>query len=124
MSQVKDIEIYDPQIKEMPSEVEIRQPLGLSAQWLTPGLYMAQRISENSFVRFVGEKYESDYLQTIIVVDNDPEDLVDKIFEIEQKMFKRFGSLRFDVRVRVIPPAEKIGLIRDSSVTHFERNKA
>ncbi len=115
-------EIYDPEFQELPTEIEISQPMNVSAQWQTPGLYIAQRIFQDPLIRFIGEKYERDCLLTIIVLDSDPEQLLNKIFSIEQEMFKIFDGLRFDIRVRVIPLSEEISLIKKSTVAHFNRN--
>lgn len=79
-NQANQIQLYDPQRENLPSDVEVSQPYGIAANWQTPGLYMAQKISDNRKIRFVGEKYEADYLQTILVLDNDPEDLLDQVF--------------------------------------------
>ena len=115
------VEIFNPDFKDLPCYVEVSQPYGLSAEWQTPGLYLAKQISSDSSVRFVGEKYESDYLQTIIILDDDPESLLDKIFSMEQRMYEKFKGLRFDVRVKVIPIDKEIDLIKNSTIIHFER---
>ena len=65
---------------------------------MTPGLYFAQKITNNQLVRFIGEKFQVDYLQIIIVIDNDPDELLNEIFSIEQEMYKEFEWIRFDVR--------------------------
>lgn|SRR3989338_1103680 len=114
-----DIELTNPTIEETPKDVEITQP---AMPWLTPGIYLAQRVFESSEVRFVGERFESDYLQTVVVLNDDPESLLDQIFTIEQKMFDKFGKLRFDVRIRVISPTENIDLIKCSSIVHFDKD--
>ena len=98
---MQNVEFINPALEENPNDVEITQPM---VPWLTPGIYLAQRIFDSPLVRFVGERYESDYLQTVVVLDGDPEDLLEKIFSVEQKMFEKFGKLRFDVRVSVISP--------------------
>lgn len=112
------VELYDPLSEIIPSHSEITQPV---AHWLTPGMYLAQRIFDNPLVRFIGERYESEYLQTIVVLDDDPEETVDRIFEIEQKMFHKFGRTQFDIRVRVVPVDENIDLIKKSSIVHIDR---
>ena len=118
---INENQLYDPNQGNFPSDVEISQPCGIAANWQTPGLYMAQKISSHREIRFVGEKYEVDYLQTILVLDHDPEDLLDQIFSIEQEMYSKFKGLRFDVRVRVIPPQTELSVIKQSTVLHYER---
>ena len=114
-----DVQIINPNVEEIPKDMEIYQP---AMPWLTPGIYLAQRVFDNPEVRFVGERYQSDYLQIVVVLNSDPEALLDNIFSIEQKMFKKFDKLRFDVRIRVIPPSDNIELIKLSSIVHFDKN--
>lgn len=111
----------DPQVDTIPGLVEISQPIGLAAQWQTPGLYLAQRVAGNSLVRFIGEKLQPDYLQVIVVIDEDPEELLDAIFTVEQKMYQKFSGLRFDIRVRVIPEETAIETIRQSALVRYQR---
>ena len=103
-----EVELLNPSFVEEPNFVELTQP----AVWVTPGMYLAQRIFDFPQVRFVGERYESDYLQTVVVLENDPEDVLNAIFTTEQEMFRKFGRLRFDVRVRVIPLSANFDLIK------------
>lgn len=102
---------------------EVSQPVDLDAQWQTPGLYITQKIAGIPLVRFIGEKIQADCLQTIIVVDDDPEDLIDKIFSIEQELYNKFINLRFDVRLRVISPEENIEVIKKSTLSYYDRQK-
>lgn len=113
-----DVEFLNPAVEDIPTDVEITQP---SMPWLTPGIYLAQRVFDSDNVRFVGERYESDYIQIVVVLNNDPEELLEKIFAIENKMFDKFKKLRFDVRVRVVPPNENIDLIKNSCIIHFDK---
>ena len=106
---------------EKPVVLQTRLPDAL--QWQTPGLYLAYKIANNSLIRFIGEKMQTDYLQTIIVVDDDPEDLVDNIFSVEQEMYKKFKDLRFDVRLRVISIEENIEIIQKSTINLYDREE-
>lgn len=102
---------------------EIKHSAYFEAYWQTPGSYIANRIINNQLVRFVGEKVQTDYLQTIIVVDNDTEELLDKIFSVEQELYTKFQGLRFDVRIRTIPPEEDIGTIKRSTIGYYDRDQ-
>lgn len=106
---------------EKPVVLQTRLPDVLP--WQTPGLYLTHKIASNSLVRFIGEKMQTDYLQTIIVVDDDPEDLVDNIFSVEQEMYKKFKNLRFDVRLRVISIEENIEIIQKSTINLYDREE-
>src|SRR5258708_23856352 len=97
----------DPTVIEGPKpNVITTQPHPLFAFWQTPGLYFAERISSNPNVRFVGALVEKDHIQVIIVIDSDPEELLDKIFSVEEEMYSLPKSLRFHCRVRVVPGKE------------------
>ncbi|HHT9146433.1 MAG: hypothetical protein Q7J76_04205 [Candidatus Brocadiaceae bacterium] len=119
-----DITLIDPQ-KELDKGVEkaeVYQPILLEAQWQTPGLYLAQKVARNPLVRFVGENLQTDIIQVVIIVEDDPEDLVDSIFSAEQEMYNKFNKLRFDVRLRVIPVKESIEIIKKSTIRNYDRD--
>lgn len=101
----------------------VEQPHYAEARWLTPGVYIAQKITNNAFVRFIGDKMQEDYLQTILVIDDDPEDLLDKAFSLEQEIYRKFKGLRFDLRIRVVPPKDDIAAIKNSTITQYDRDR-
>lgn len=117
-----NVTFTDPSVISSPLVTEIYQPVDLAARWQTPAFYLAQKIANHSLVRFIGEKIQPDYLQTIVVIDDDPEELLDKIFSIEQEMNNKFKGLRFDVRVRVIPQNENIEVIKQSTIKQYDRD--
>lgn len=112
------VELKNLDLLPYPREVEV---FGIAGNWQTPGLYLAQNIGGNPLVRLVGEKYYPDYLQVIIIIDDDPEELLDKIFSFEQNMRERFKRVNFDVRVRVISADEDIKDIKQDLFLHYER---
>lgn len=119
----QDVLLKDPLFKPYKEEKpEVLLPRDLN--WQTPGSYIAQEIVSNPLVRFVGEEIQPDCMQTIIVVDDDPEELVDKLFSIEQEMYKIFIKLRFDVRLRVVPKGEDIEVIRKTVIPYYDRDKS
>lgn len=119
----QDVLLEDPLFKPYKEEKpEVILPYDLN--WQTPGSYVAQEIVSNPLVRFVGEEIQPDCMQTIIVVDDDPEELVDKIFSTEQEMYKIFIKLRFDVRLRVVPKEEDIGIIKTNVIPYYDRDKS
>lgn len=101
---------------------DVYQPMGFSGYWLTPSLYMVQHIGTEPLVRFIGERVESDHMQTIILIDDDPEDLLDKIFNSEQEMYKKFKGLRFDVRVQVLDKSVDIDQYKANVSSYFDRD--
>ena len=120
-----NIIFIDPEAEtfEREKSVVLQPELSDVLQWQTPGLYLANKITSNSLVRFIGEKMQTDYLQTIIVVDDDTEDLVDNIFSVEQEIYNKFKKLRFDVRLRVIPIEENIEIIQKSTINLYDRDE-
>jgi len=74
-------------------------------------------------VRLIGEIYYQEYLQVVIVIDDDPEKLLDKIFTIEQEMYNNFKEINFDLRVRVINKEEQIEDIKQSLIIRYERKE-
>lgn len=92
-------------------------------QWKTPGLYLAHKIYIYPLVRFVGERFFNDYTQIIVIINNDEDELLDTIFSIEQKMFKIFNRMKFDLRVKTLPASKSIRLIIMSSIEHFNREE-
>lgn len=121
MNQAQSIGLLDPLEKTYDEKRPILKQT--FCDWQTPGVCIAEEIKGYPKVRFVGEKMQVDYMQTIIVLDDDPEDLLDKIFSTEQKMYKDFENLRFDLRVRVIPENETIDLIRKNTIIYYDREK-
>ena len=74
-------------------------------------------------MRLIGEIYYQEYLQVVIVIDDDPEKLLDKIFTIEQEMYNNFKEINFDLRVRVINKEEQIEDIKQSLIIRYERKE-
>lgn len=120
-----NITLVDPNAKDefKLEEIEVTENKYLKHQWQTPGLYLAQRIADNPLVHYVGEEIHPDCLQIVVVVDDDPEELIDKIFSIEQEMYKKFTKLRFDMRLRVVPNGDNIEVIKNETIGHYDREE-
>lgn len=112
------VEFKNSELTPYSKEVEV---CGIEGDWQTPGLYLALNIGSHPLVRLIGEKYYSDYLQTIIIIDDDPEELLDKIFSIEKEIRERFKKMNFDIRLRVIPASEDIKEIKQDLLLRYER---
>lgn len=118
-----NIILNDPNAKDefKHEKIEVTESKYFRHQWQTPGLYLAQKIASDPLVHYVGEEIHPDCLQVIVVVDDDQEELVDKIFSVEQEMYKKFTKLRFDMRLRVIPPSDNIEVIKNETIGHYDR---
>lgn len=105
-----------------PDKAEVEQDhYGFYTLWQTPGRYLSEHLKTRQEVRFVGEKFQPDYLQTVIVLDCDPEELLETVFALEQELYHKYENLRFDIRVRVIPKQESIDTIRKNCIVYYER---
>lgn len=93
-----------------------------SAKWVTPGMFFANEIGKNSLIRFIGEKVDVNNLQIIIIIDDDPEDLIDNIFSVEQQIYEAFKYISFDLRVSVVPLVENIKKTQQTSTNLYNRD--
>jgi len=88
-------------------------------RWTTPAIHLASRIAHRDEVRLVLERLEPDHYSVFVVLDRDPEDLLDEIFEAEQDLHGRYRGIPFDVRViRPAPDWSDADLRRDSVCIH------
>jgi len=92
-----------------------------SSEWLTPGSVMSARIRHRREVLYVGENFQPEELQTIIVLDDDTEEVLDLIFAVEAELFQTFNNLRLDVRVRVQCSPAELALIQGNTVRRYVR---
>ena len=97
------------------------EDLPLGGAWVTPGLYLARKILTRPEILRVTEKIEPARHCVLVLVESDPEDLMDQIFEVEQKMYTTFKKLPFDVRVVLKQPDMDADLLRRESLVHYER---
>lgn len=107
-----------------PEEIKYPEKVKLffmNSDWITPALYLADNIKRKKFVRLIGESFYTDYLQVIVVLEDDPEEILDEIFSIEEKMRKQFNNVNFDIRVRVISNGESVENIRKNFIIRYER---
>ena len=69
----------------------------------------------------VTEKIEPARHCVAVLVDRDPEDLMDRIFEVEHRMYSVFTKLPFDVRVVLRQPGMEPELLARDSLVHYKR---
>ena len=67
--------------------------------WSSPGTHLASRVASRAEVRLILERLERDRFSVFVVLDEDPEDLLDAIFDAEEEIFKIFRGIPFDLRV-------------------------
>lgn len=68
-------------------------------EWLTPGRCIANAVAGRPEVRYVLEGFDANGYSVYVVLFEDPEELLDRIFDAEHELYTRFAGTRFDVRV-------------------------
>jgi hypothetical protein len=92
-----------------------------SDRWLTPGAYISRAIAHRPEVRYVLERLEQSRLAVFVILESDPEEILDAIFDAERELYSTFRGLPFDVRVRTPSPDwDPRDLLRET-VLHHQR---
>lgn len=68
----------------------------------TPGYFLADRIRSFPQVRYVREEMEAGRSLILVALDDDPDNVLDAIFETERSLYHLFPQTPFDVRVTKI----------------------
>ena len=99
MANLQEVQVTQPheQVEGMPTR-NVQVSL-TSVEWLTPGSYIAKSIAGRGEVRMVLQRPETDRCSVYVVLDEDPEDLLDFIFNEEQEFRKSHKMFLFDLRV-------------------------
>jgi hypothetical protein len=82
---------------------------------------MARRIAQHPEVKWVLERLERDRLAVFVILDDDPESLLNEIFEAERELYSTFHGLPFDVRVMRPSAAWSPDSILQDTIAHYER---
>ena len=67
--------------------------------WMTPGSSMAEALCGLPEVRSVHERIDPDRFTVFIILDRDPESVLDAVFDAEHRLYEEFRKMPFDVRV-------------------------
>jgi hypothetical protein len=92
-----------------------------SADWLTPGAFLAEQLARCREVRMILERFEKERYAVIIVLERDPEDLLDRIFDTERELYTLYRGLPFDVRVMTPPPSWRPDDLLQGAFAHYMR---
>lgn len=68
-------------------------------RWSTPGVAVADAINSLPQVRFVLEKLEPDRYTIFVVLADDPDEVLDRIYDTERSLYETFPWTPFDLRV-------------------------
>lgn len=90
-------------------------------EWLTPGRHLASRVRQRQEVRAVLERLEPDRYSVFVILDKDPEELLDSIYEAESELYALFPKTPFDVRVMCPGPDWSAEDLRRESIAHYDR---
>ena len=90
-------------------------------EWRTPGLVLAKQISEIDQVRAIYEKVDAEGYTVSVLLDDDPEDVLDRVFTAEQSLYESFKEMPFDVRVMRRDPEWDVQPLEQSTVCRFLR---
>ena len=69
-----------------------------SETWLSPASFLKGLAAQRREVRYVLERYGERHA-ILVVLEKDPEDLLDAILEVEAEIHRRFHRLPFDLRI-------------------------
>ena len=96
-----DVEAVDTHAQEGLARVESNAIVthGTDLRWQTPGVVIADAISGLPEVRFVFEKADAGRYTVFAILDDDPDDVLDPIFDAERELFRSCAWVPFDVRV-------------------------
>lgn len=89
--------------------------------WKTPGTEFLSALEDQKEIRFIGEQIWPDRRIVFIVLEDDPDPLLDRIFETEARLMKRFARLPFDVRVMVKDTKEEIESLKATCIGHYSK---
>jgi hypothetical protein len=89
--------------------------------WKTPGSVLAQNLRGVAEIRMILERMEPDRYSVFVVLDSDPEAVLDRIFETEASLYREFPKMPFDVRVTTPSPNWDPGPLMGSTIAWWVR---
>ncbi len=105
MPDLRDVEFTQPDLRGARSETEKGILLDArSATWRTPGTDLADAIRDKREVLLVTERFDEDAHCITVVLEKDPEILLDAIYDAEQALYQRHPGVHFSLRVMTRPP--------------------
>ena len=94
-----------------------------TSDWLTPGRVLAERIAHREEVRLVLERLGPNRNIVFVVLERDPEDILNLIYDAEHELYSRFQRLPFDVRVTTVGPTWSDEGFRSTAFVHYDRER-
>lgn len=124
MPDLQDVELTVPNVPGARSETEERIIIdGLPVTWRTPGTDLADAVRDKREVLLVTEKFDDDAHRITIVLEKDPEHVLDAIYDAEQALYRHHPGVRFSLRVMTRPPGwSPQSLLRQAIPLHISPN--
>ena len=93
----------------------------IEADWPTPGLELSREIAALPEVRLIAERFETNRYSVYVILDRDPEGVLDCIYAAESGLYHRLPRLPFDVRVMTPPPGWDEAALKRDALVRYER---
>jgi hypothetical protein len=114
-------ELETPLEKSMPGALARVYLPDSPIYWSTPGLALTSGVFDLKEVRFVLERVEPDRYTVFVILEDDPEIVLDRIFGAEHELYDRFARMPFDVRVMKPAPSWTPGGLLRETVLRYAR---
>jgi len=79
------------------ASLDVKQGL---EEWKTPGSLIARALLKLPQVRLVAERYEGGRYGVFVILDDDSDEVLDRVFEAEEQTMRELPRIPFDLRVR------------------------
>ena len=121
---------HEPVVEVMEGDDEAKAVTGqagyvkqedVALDWITPGALIAERVAHLKEVRFVAERLEGGRYAVFVILDEDPDSVLDTIFETEAEVMKQLSNVEFDLRVRKPHPDWSPDNLLSSCAKHYTR---
>lgn len=89
---------------------------------MTPGSSLSEALSGIPEVRSVHERIDPDRYTVFVILDRDPENVLDAVFDAEHRLYEEFPKMPFDVRVMRPQPRWKEEDLSGSSCLRYRRS--
>lgn len=92
--------------------------------WNTPGLSISSLLDTVENVVAVFERIDGDEFAVFVLLSDDPEETLDRVFEAEESLRRRLPRTSFDIRVSKVDASLDFDAFGRGSITRFRRPPA
>jgi len=90
--------------------------------WKTPGAALAEELQDVFAIQYLFETMRSESWGIVVVLSDDRDDVLDRVFDAERKLYSEFSGTRLDVRVtKMTEDLDPQELRRASTYCHLNR---